>query len=95
MGATLPGVRRYQRSDGCSGSDPIFEMRCSERPSAVVRFDGRSHSTLMSAHCASATFGKLWNADPVRPLPAPDLALVVSRDLLDAAPLADRLRRVR
>jgi len=39
-------------------------MRYSERVTPVVRFDQGSRSILMSAHYASATFGKLWNADP-------------------------------
>ena len=39
-------------------------MRYSERVTQVVSFDPGSCSILMSAHYASATFGKLRNADP-------------------------------
>ena len=46
-------------------------MRYSERVTPVVRFDQGSRSILMSAHYASATFGKLWNANPSGHYPRP------------------------
>ncbi len=69
-------------------------MRYSERVTPVVRFDQGSCSILMSAHYASATFancGMLIRPAIARGRPG----AVVSRALLDAAPLADRLWRVR